>query len=402
CKPLLSRCSNVRSLPRAPWGGISSPPSPPRGASRRRPQLFGSASRMTSWCVSPRAAAAVASMCARCRAWAGATSAPTPHGSRLTWHGSRTARDPPGNGPPGEKRPGPGEALCRFVVCLCALHQGGIYMDRIGIVAATFEGLSLSQLRELAREAESAGVAALFLPEFMNDALANCQAVAQGTSRLTVGSWVANIYLRHPALCAQTAVTVAGGSQGRFILGLGVSHRPIVEGVYQEKMERPRDFLRQYVTTVRDVVTGQGYPGAPIQPRAATHTVPIYIAALALGTVELAGEVADGVMLDLCPTSRLPKGRAALERGAAKAGRQASAVEVTAGLLACLGDDREAAGTAARAALARYGQLPFYNKLFENSGFRQEAAALARGDAHAVSDRMVEELVLLGPPARWR
>src|SRR5437870_5517605 len=131
-------------------------------------------------------------------------------------------------------------------------------MDRIGVVAATFEGLSLAQLQELAREAESAGIEALFLPEFMNDALANCQVVAQVTSHLTVGSWVANIYLRHPVPCAQTAVTVADTSQGRFILGLGVSHRSIVEGVYQEKMERPRDFLRHYVTTVRNVITGKG------------------------------------------------------------------------------------------------------------------------------------------------
>jgi alkanesulfonate monooxygenase SsuD/methylene tetrahydromethanopterin reductase-like flavin-dependent oxidoreductase (luciferase family) len=275
-------------------------------------------------------------------------------------------------------------------------------MDRIGVVAATFEGLSLAQLQELAREAESAGIEALFLPEFMNDALANCQVVAQVTSHLTVGSWVANIYLRHPVLCAQTAVTVADVSRGRFILGLGVSHRAIVEGVYQEKMERPRDFLRHYVTTVRNVITGKGYPGAPIQPRAAAYTVPLYLAALALDTVELAGEVGDGVMLDLCPTSRLPKVQAALTRGAAKAGRQASAVEVTAGLLACISDDLNAARAAAKAALTRYGQLPFYNKLFYNSGFRQEAAALARGEAQAISDRMAEELVLLGPPARWR
>jgi len=307
-----------------------------------------------------------------------------------------------GTGYLARKGPSPEKVSAVSLFACAPLTREKVDMDRVGIVAATFEGLSLAQLQELAREAEAAGVAALFLPEFMNDALANCQAVAQVTSRLTVGSWVANIYLRHPALCAQTAVTVADVSRGRFILGLGVSHRPIVEGVYQEKMERPRDFLRQYITTVRNAVTGKGYPGAPIQPRAATHAVPVYIAALALGTVELAGEIGDGVMLDLCPTSRLPKVRAALERGAAKAGRRASAVEVTAGLLACLGDDLDAARTAARAALARYGQLPFYNKLFDNSGFRQEAAALARGGAQAVSDRMVEELVLLGPPARCR
>ena len=273
-------------------------------------------------------------------------------------------------------------------------------MARLGIVAATFSGLSFADLQELAQEAESAGFEAIFLPEFMNDALANCQVVLPVTSRLKAASWVANIYLRHPVLCAQTAVAVDYTSRGRFILGLGVSHRPIVEGVYQEHMERPRDFLRQYVTTVRRIVTGQGYPDAPVQPQAATHGVPIYIAALALGTVELAGELADGVMLDLCPTSRLPRVQAALDRGAARAGRNAAAVDVTLGLLACVSDDLQAARTAAKAALAMYGALPFYNKLFQTSGFEQEAAAFSRGEAQAVSDRMVEELVLFGPPAR--
>jgi alkanesulfonate monooxygenase SsuD/methylene tetrahydromethanopterin reductase-like flavin-dependent oxidoreductase (luciferase family) len=275
-------------------------------------------------------------------------------------------------------------------------------MDRLGLVAATFSGLSFTGLQELAREADSAGFEAIFLPEFMNDALANCQLVTQVTARLKAATWVANIYLRHPALCAQTAVAVDYTSRGRLILGLGVSHRPIVEGVYQEKMERPRDFLRQYVTTVRQVLTGQGSPGAPGQLAAAAYGVPIYIAALALGTVELAGELADGIMLDLCPTSRLPKIRAALDRGAAKTGRNASAVDLTLGLLSCISDDLHAARAAAKATLALYGSLPFYNQLFQNSGFEQEAAALVRGGAQAVSERMMEELVLYGPPARCR
>ena len=156
-------------------------------------------------------------------------------------------------------------------------------MARLGIVAATFSGLSFADLQELAQEAESAGFEAICLPEFMNDALANCQVVVPVTSRLKAATWVANIYLRHPVLCAQTAVALDYTSQGRLILGLGVSHRPIVEGVYQEQMERPRDFLRQYVTTVRHIVTGQGYPGAPVQPSATAYGVPIYLAALAVG-----------------------------------------------------------------------------------------------------------------------
>lgn len=275
-------------------------------------------------------------------------------------------------------------------------------MARLGIVAANLSGLSFADLQQLAREAESAGIEAIFSPEFMNDALANCMVMAQATSTIKVGTWIANIYLRHPMLCAQTAVALDAVSQGRFILGLGVSHRPLVEGIYQEKMERPREFLRTYITTVRDITSGKGVPGSPMQPQAATYRVPIYVGALALGTVELAGELADGVMLYLCPKHRLPKVQAAINKGASKAGRSATAVEVTTGLPTCISDDLEVAKTAAKNNLAFYGRLPFYNKLFQNSGFTQEAAALAEGNPQGVSDRMADELSLIGPPSRCR
>jgi diketogulonate reductase-like aldo/keto reductase len=142
----------------------------------------------------------------------------------------------------------------------------GAHMDRIAIALATFSGLSIPELQELAREAEAAGFEAAFAPEFMNDALADCQVMAQATSRIQVGSCIANVYLRHPALCAQAAVTIDAVSQGRFILGLGVSHRPIVEGLYHGKMEQPHVFLREYVNTVQKILTGKGYPGVPTPP----------------------------------------------------------------------------------------------------------------------------------------
>lgn len=275
-------------------------------------------------------------------------------------------------------------------------------MARLGIVAARPGEVSFVELQALTREAEAAGIEAVFSPEFMNDALANCQLMAQATAKIKVGTWIANIYLRHPALCAQTAVAIDDTSKGRLILGLGVSHRPIVEGILQEKMEQPRGFLRNYVSTVRDVLTGKGYPGSPMQPRAATYQVPIYIAALALGTVTLSGELADGVMLYLCPKGRMPEVLAALGKGAAKAGRKVSDVDITTGLPTCISDDLPAARDAAKKNLVFYGGLPFYNKLFHNSGFVHEAAALAKGDAQGVSDKMAEELSLIGPPALCR
>lgn len=279
-------------------------------------------------------------------------------------------------------------------------------MARLGIAMVLVGETPFSELTALAREAESRGVEAIFSAEFMNDALATCQAMAAGTSRIKVGTWIANVYLRHPALCAETAVTIDEVSGGRLILGLGVSHRPFVEGIFQEKMEKPRDYLRNYIITIRRIVTGGGFPGSPVQPRPAKHGVPIYVAALALGTVELAGELCDGVMLYLCPKSRLPRVKKAIQKGAAKAGRQASAVDLTTGFPAFVSDDLAAARAEAKKNLAFYGALPFYNKLFQNCGFQKEAEILSRGDQQAavagISDQMADELNLIGPPSRCK
>ncbi len=276
-------------------------------------------------------------------------------------------------------------------------------MSRLGIVAANMAGLSFSELRDLARHAESAGFEAIFSPEFMNDSLINCQIMAQASTNIKVGTWIANIYLRHPALCAQTAVAIDDTSKGRLILGLGVSHRPIVEGVYQEKMEKPRTVLRKYISTLRDVAAGKEIPGMTMQPRAASYGIPVYIGALALGTVQLSGEVADGVMLYLCPTHRLPAVLAALEKGAAKAGRSVTEVDVTTGLTTCIHDDMATAMETAKQSLMVAGGLPFYNTLFHDSGYADEAASLRKGDGSGfVSDRMADELCLIGPPARCR
>lgn len=276
-------------------------------------------------------------------------------------------------------------------------------IGRIGIVAANMSGLTFSELQDLAREAESAGFEAIFSPEFMNDSLINCQIMAQVTTKIKVGTWIANIYLRHAALCAQTAIAIDDTSNGRLILGLGVSHRPIVEGLYQEKMEKPRNFMRNYINAIRDMAAGKELPGMAMQPRAATNHIPIYIGALALGTVQLSGEVADGVMLYLCPRSRIPTALASLEKGAAKGGRSISAVDITTGLISCIHDDMDTAMEAAKQSLIFYGKLPFYNQLFHDSGFEEEAASLLKDDGSGfVSEKMADELCLIGPPSRCR
>jgi alkanesulfonate monooxygenase SsuD/methylene tetrahydromethanopterin reductase-like flavin-dependent oxidoreductase (luciferase family) len=77
-------------------------------------------------------------------------------------------------------------------------------------------------------------------------------------------------------------------------------------------------------------------------------------------------------------------------------------IAATTGLPACISDDLNAAKATAKSNLAFSGGLPFYNKLFQSSGFVEEAEALAKGNANGVSDRMAEAVSLIGPPSRCR
>jgi len=66
-----------------------------------------------------------------------------------------------------------------------------------------------------------------FATELNSDVLATVQLMGEATERIQVGSWVANIYLRHPYVCAQAAALIADATGGRMLLGLGVSHQPV-------------------------------------------------------------------------------------------------------------------------------------------------------------------------------
>src|SRR5215475_11003922 len=88
-------------------------------------------------------------------------------------------------------------------------------------------GWRAAEIRRVAREAEEAGFAAVFAAEVNNDVLATALLMGEATQRITVGTWVANIYLRHPYVCAQSAAMIADATGGRMVLGLGVSHQPV-------------------------------------------------------------------------------------------------------------------------------------------------------------------------------
>jgi alkanesulfonate monooxygenase SsuD/methylene tetrahydromethanopterin reductase-like flavin-dependent oxidoreductase (luciferase family) len=259
---------------------------------------------------------------------------------------------------------------------------------------------SAHEIQTVAREAEEAGFDAIFTNEGGNDALATAQLMGAATQRILVGTYIAVIYLRHPSVCAQGAALIADATGGRFVLGLGVGHQR-VNAALGIDMQHPLTALRHYVTAVQSWLRGESPMMRPPQ-RPAAYPVPVYVAALASHTVELGGELADGIMPFMWPVARVTQSQAWAARGRAKTpGRDPLAIAL--GLPILLGDDLEAVRAAARQHLAGFITLPFYQRLFRVSGFAAEAAQMEQGgSATALTDRLLDATCLLGPVARCR
>ena len=160
---------------------------------------------------------------------------------------------------------------------------------------------------------DAAGFEAIFATEVNTDVLATAQLMGEARSRIKVGSWVANIYLRHSYLCAKAAALIADATERWMILGLGVSHQPINQALGID-MPSPIQALRQYVTAVASWLRGEG-PATHLPQQPAPYPVPIYLGALTSPTVELAGELADGVMPFLWSAERVARSRTWASRG---------------------------------------------------------------------------------------
>src|SRR5271170_3335798 len=284
-------------------------------------------------------------------------------------------------------------------------------MASLGVNIGFYTGDPYADLVQLGREAEEAGYDCLMVPEGIagNDALLCCYMLAVATSRIHIVPKVANIYLRDPSLCAVTSATIQQASHGRFMLGIGVSHRPVLEAMGIE-MGNARAQLRAYTLALRKAFTGEMAKKFGVHFPHPTEPVPIYFGAVTLETVRMAGELADGLLLVHCTAQRLSQVIRTARDSARQHGRRPDEVNIAAAVQVYLHDDVGLARDAARAGMALYMGLPYYNRLLSNSGFEAEAQAgaeaWARGDTAAltaaVSDRVLDAVVLYGPAGHCR
>jgi len=286
-------------------------------------------------------------------------------------------------------------------------------MNGLAVSLASRSGISAAQIADLARVAEDAGFASVFLAERCADSLALAHSALLATERITVGTAIANAGVRHPALTALTAATLAEESGGRFLLGLGVANAALNERVLGLAPTRPVTYMREYVGVLRAVMEGRAdpppgeyFPVAGFVPdRRSDGRVPVFLAALLPRMLALAGELADGVFLNLMATAQLPAALAHMDVGLARVGRTRADIVVACILPCCISDDADAAARAARQVVAGYAMHPAAGAVFSESGFADELMRvrelLAAGDenaAAAVSDAMIDALIVHGRP----
>jgi alkanesulfonate monooxygenase SsuD/methylene tetrahydromethanopterin reductase-like flavin-dependent oxidoreductase (luciferase family) len=278
-------------------------------------------------------------------------------------------------------------------------------------------GRSLPEAIERVQLAESLGYVSAYVTHVAGrDAMQVCMAYAQQTERIRIGTGVVPIYSRTPATMAQEAATIDDASSGRMLLGIGVSHRPVVESWHGQRIDKPVTEMREYTQIVRAILDGAPPPqGDKWTTRFQLGGIgpfpdlPIGVAALSPNMLRLAGEIGDAVILWLCnPNYIRDVVVPCVREGREQAGRPLEGFDIIAAVPAAATGDVESAYASMRRDLLTYFGLPFYRAMLERSGFEADIAAYdaAAGDvaamSAAISDDFLATLTAVGDEATVR
>ena len=258
---------------------------------------------------------------------------------------------------------------------------------RIGLSFDTSGKESLEKVLAAIGEAEGAGFSTAWLPSiFGYDAVVLAALAGRTTTRISLGTAVVPTFPRHPFALAQQAMTTQAATGGRFILGLGPSHRVVIETMLGLSYDKPARHMREYLEVIRALRDGGGvaFQGETYRVQGSLKTpgggsFPILIGALGPRMLKVAGELADGTITWMCGPKVLGGTIVpGIGAHAAKAGR--AAPRIVAGLPICVTDDPGAARETAAKAFAVYGTLPSYRAMLDAEGVQGPADIAIAGD----------------------
>ena len=259
-------------------------------------------------------------------------------------------------------------------------------MDRIG-VAFTGGGMSPPDVVRCVQQAEELGYESAWVAEgHGGDQFSILTACAVATSRIKLGTSISSVYVRSAPTIAMAAACVDHYSQGRFILGLGSSHKVQVEPEHGLEFSAPIPRVRDTVDIVRRLLRDGNlvnYRGEvtnidtfDLHFPVLRADMPIYLAAVFPKMLEIAGEISEGILLTWCTPEYARIGAGHVAAGAARGGRAADTVEVATLLsvsAAGAGD-----GGMRRVAATYAGRFPRYRRLMAEAGFADEVEMVRR------------------------
>jgi len=274
---------------------------------------------------------------------------------------------------------------------------------RIGVSLVESGGAdSLRGLREQIETAAAEGFASAWMANVAGfDALTALAVAGAGVPGIELGTAVVPVYPRHPAALAQQAVTVQAALEGRLALGIGLSHKIVVEGFLGYSFDRPARHMQEYLEVLIPLLRDGrvDFDGETVKAHVASdapreHTTPVLLAALAPQMLRLAGAIGDGTILwmtgpETIAAHIVPK----LNQAAEDAGRPQPRVVCT--LPVCVTADEDAARERAAQLFAIYGQLPSYRAMLDLEGAAGPGDVAIVGDEATVA-RKIEALGDLG------
>lgn len=283
----------------------------------------------------------------------------------------------------------------------------------------------LRRIGDLAKKAEELGQDAVWCGEAGCDPFLQANEAIRSTERVSVGTGIAVALARTPMTVAYSAWSLADASRGRFILGLGSQIKPHIERRYSMPWTHPVEQMREFVLATRTIFEawrteerlsfqGKHYTHTLMSPFFAPtphdYDIPIHLAAVGPRMFEMAGEVADGVLLHsftnraYLDTVSFP----ALDKGLAEASRTAQP-EVSLPMFMVMGDTDEELETQRQLTadqLSFYASTPAYQPVLEAIGFGDAQPELTvmskRGEwkamATLVSDELLDHFAITGKP----
>ena len=279
-------------------------------------------------------------------------------------------------------------------------------------LSVPFEGFTLAEHAELAREAERLGYTDAWSLEVDGTDCFTPLAVVGGATQMRLGTAIANVYTRGPATLAQSAASIAEVAPGRFNLGIGSGSQPIVEmwnsGSFSKPATRVREmvqFLRQALAGERVVFYGQTFHVDGFRlSRPVEQPIPIHVAALREGMLKVAGEFGDGAIINWLSAEDCRQSIAVVRAAAAAAGRDPGAIEITARLMVNIDPPGPDADIGQRRLINAYLNVPVYRSFHEWLGRSESLKGMwdaweggdRKGAVAAIPDRVVSDLIVHG------